>query len=129
MKEFVVSCNPINFDIGNYFTQKQEIVWKQSKKCSVGDYVYIYVGRPLSCLKYICKITETDLLADVIDEAFYKQQHLSQNSNTKYMRLKFLKEIEDQKLPLRSLLDNGLKTVQCTTEVCSRLSNYIRKSI
>lgn len=117
MKEYVVSNNPNRLNLKDYFLKSETVLWKQISKADISDYVYIYVGRPEKRLMYKCIIEAIDL--DITDEIadFYKKP-------TKCMMLRLVKKLPEKGLDLGNLLNNGLKTVQCATEVSDELHDY-----
>ncbi len=130
MRTLVLTCTPERFDVAKYFNMSKEIVWRQTKKCEPGDLAYIYVGRPLSCIKYICKVIETDISPEAISLDYYQNQTATvRNKNKPYMKIQLLQELNHVELCLPSLLEHGLKTVQCTTEASAELNGYIRSII
>ena len=126
MKEYVVSCNPTNFDIVKHFSNTGDVVWRQTKPCQVGDIVYIYVGRPYSAIKYCCVVIEANINASEINTPFYKQQSVTKRNREKpFMRLRLEQTLNEDGLRLPELIEHGLKTVQCTTMVNAPLKRYL----
>lgn len=53
MTEWIIPCNLKYYDVKGAFSKFKAIDWKQSaKNICVGDIVYIYVGKPISAIKY-----------------------------------------------------------------------------
>lgn len=128
MSEYVVSCNPRSFDIVRYFSDKAQVVWKQAKTCRIGDAIYIYVGRPYSRIMYRCIVQETNLLMPGKNE-YYLTHSVGRNKNRPYMTIELQCQMPDYGLSLEELTANGLKTVQCTTQVSKELGEYIEKIV
>lgn len=126
MRTLIITCTPNRFDVISYFKKYNTITWRQTKSCQPGDKAYVYVGRPLSCIKYLCEIIETDITSDSMDSDYYKTQSLTKrNKNKPFMKLKLLQEFAGKDLSLNDLFQHGLKTVQCTTEASSELKSYL----
>ncbi len=130
MKTLIVTCTPDRFDIISHFSSCNEVVWRQTKSCQVGDLAYIYVGRPLSRIAYLCKVKATNIQGSEISLEYYqRQQATSRNRNKPYMKLELLTELNYEGLALADLLNHGLKTVQCTTEASDELKKYLRSIV
>lgn len=126
MRTLIITCTPDRFDIASHFNSCDIITWRQTKPCQPGDKAYVYVGRPLSCIKYLCEIIETDITTDAIDSDYYNTQTPTKRSKNKpFMKLKLLYEFTGKELSLNELVQHGLKTVQCTTEASDDLKKYI----
>jgi hypothetical protein len=101
-------------------------MWKQVKNCSVGDIVYVYVGRPYSKLFYKCLVTQADIILS--DSEMQKHNYLrNENKDRKYMTLEMKSTLNVEGLDLQSLFAHGLKTVQCSTEINESLESYIKR--
>ena len=125
MSEYVVSCNLQNFNLIKHFEEYKEVVCKQTKKCAVGDTVYIYVGRPFSRLYYICDVIDVDLQS--VPQGYYLDGKIDHNAKRRYMRLRLSELLPESGLELINLQSHGLKTVQCATCVSDELHQYINR--
>lgn len=121
MATYVTSCNVQRFDILHFFEKEKQVYWKQISRCTSGDTVYIYVGRPHSRLMYKCIVLETGI--DDVECDYLADSH---NKKVKYMKIELVEEIKNC-IGLDDLLSNGLKTVQCATQASPELINYIEK--
>lgn len=126
MKEYIVCCNLQRFDLIKHFSTNNHVIWKQTKKCQIGEIVYIYVGRPYSRLYYKCVVKKNNMQDDNNQETIYSNG-IGKQRNSGFMELELVSVLAEEGMGLQSLLDNGLKTVQCTTEVDESLHNYIEK--
>ena len=124
MKEYVISCNLERFDLIKHFSHDRTVIWRQTKPCIPGDFVFVYIGRPYSRLYYRCKVVKSNIDNVPDSNAFYKNS-ICRQRNPKYMELELVNTLPDSKLGLAELLNNGLKTVQCSTQVSEELHNYI----
>ena len=125
MNAFVVVGNLQRFDIVDYFKSNKTVIWKQVSKCETGDRVFIYVGRPLSRLVYECRITKKDVS---IEGIHYLLPYAGKRKQP-HMELELIRELPVEGLSLKTLLDKGLKTVQCSTRIDDELKKYIDKVI
>ncbi len=110
----LVSCNPKYYNVVNAFAASSTLYWKQIlKDVSVDDEVFIYVARPVSAIKYRCKVLEAGVTnypasdaAYVIDGSYYETYPLK-------MQIELLEEYPDDKYTLKKLHSYGLKgTIQ-----------------
>ncbi|MBR2743625.1 MAG: MmcQ/YjbR family DNA-binding protein [Clostridia bacterium] len=67
-KSWIIPANPRYFDVDAAFESNPEIIWKQSSRICVGDIVYLYVGAPVSAVRYKCVVTAADMPYDYSDE-------------------------------------------------------------
>ncbi|SDB13345.1 HNH endonuclease [Eubacterium oxidoreducens] len=124
-KNWVFICNTSQYDIIAAFSNLNELYWKQSVNVSVGDTVYIYVGKPYSAIMYKCKVLEVDSEKDLIDDSPYVVNGYNFEDYGRYMRIKLEKSFDEDEFPLESLKENGLKTVQGPSIISDSLLNYL----
>ena len=129
MKTLILTCTPDKFDIVSFFQNNEEIVWKQTASCEVGYYAYIYVGRPISSLRYCCEVIETNIVDGECLPYHCDTTMPRSRRQRRYMRLKLLREIKNNELSLERLRAHGLKTVQCITVATDELKEYIEKTV
>lgn len=113
MNRWIVPCNINKYDVVNAFAKLPEIDWLQRlNDVKTGDHVYIYIGVPVSEIKYICEVVKTNMTtfnADLIDDGeFIIDKELENRDSKKYMRLRLLREVEDGVLSLQVLRDHGV---------------------
>lgn len=124
MAVWVIPCNEKYYDHKSAFANLKTIDWRQSTNVEKGDTVYIYVGKPRSCMLYKCVVIESDIRTpDTSDNIYEKGEGLRFAS--KYMRLKLIKKYKGETLQYRSLIMNGLKTVQGPSKASVELEQYI----
>ena len=121
METYITSCNLNKFNLISHFNQYTRVFWKDITKCNVNDIVYIYIGRPYSQLMYKCKVVEKDCDISGCDYVEDDKQRMR-----KFMKLELLSKISS-KISLENLLENGLKTVQCSTRASEQLITYINE--
>lgn len=56
---WLIPANPNIYDIESAFNDLEFIDWRKNANYSVGDYVYIYVSRPIQTIEYLCEVIET----------------------------------------------------------------------
>jgi len=61
MNYWIIPSNLEKFDVIGAFNLKQDIYWKQSVNISVGDFVLIYISKPIQQIRFLCEVLETDL--------------------------------------------------------------------
>lgn len=88
--EWIVPANPKYFDIDKAFQESRFLNWKQSSHISIGDIVYIYVGSPVSAIRYCCQVIHNNI----------PYSFTSKNVSMKYvMELKLLNTYEKDFCP------------------------------
>ncbi len=83
-KEWVYPANPRYFDLDHGFSVSDQLYWKQSSRVSVGDLVYLYYGMPFGEIRYLCEVTETDIVSKGADDGPIRMETLM-----RIRRLKF----------------------------------------
>ena len=101
---WLIPANPRLFDLDRAIRESEDgcFLWKQSSKVVPGDTLYIYVGAPVSAIRYRCRAVETDMPYS------YSDRHIR---ITKVMRLKAEKTFERQ-IGRDILRDHGVTTVR-----------------
>ena len=116
--EWLVPCNPKYFDVDAAFKKSGEIIWKQSSNIKTGDIVYLYVGAPLSAVRYKCEASEVDIPYD------YKDENLTIN---KVMKIRLLKKYDKDFLSFKILKDYGVYAIRGPRSIPEMLSDFINK--
>lgn len=112
MKYWIIPCNVKSYDVVGAFNELSEIDWKQSrnmKSAMTEDIVLIYLSRPYSCVKYICKIREVNKRNPTIDDTDYILNGDNYVNYGNYMQLELLESIDESLLTFENLKLNGLK--------------------
>jgi len=81
-KYYLVSANPMYYDIEHAFDNTDIINWKQGRGIKVNDIIFMYVAKPIQAILYMCKVIETNI------EYEYKSKELNIDS---LMKIKLLK--------------------------------------
>lgn len=127
MTEWLIPCNLKYYDAIGAFKKLKRIDWKQSaKSICVDDIVYIYVGKPISAIKFKCRVTKVNLNSIEIDDSEFiinGEQYVNYGN---HMELEFIKEYRDSDLTISLLAENGLKgQVQGPRRIDSTISKLI----
>lgn len=110
MTEWIIPCNLKYYDVKGAFSKFKAIDWKQSaKNICVGDIVYIYVGKPISAIKYKCRVNKTNLSKVEIDDSEFVINGENYENYGNHMELELIREYADTELTLDMLVENGLK--------------------
>ena len=116
-------CNIKRFDIESHFALSEEIVWKASRKYSVGDLVYL-LSAPVSQIRYRCQVCNESIPEHVVKvDAPYAYRPGS--ASKLYIKLKMEFVFPDGLLPYETLIANGLGTVQAQAQMPEKLIEYI----
>lgn len=110
MTDWIIPCNLKYYDVKGAFSKFKAIDWKQSaKNICVGDIVYIYVGKPISAIKYKCRVNKTNLSQIEIDDSEFIINGENYENYGNHMELELIREYADTELTLDMLVENGLK--------------------
>lgn len=110
MTEWIIPCNLKYYDVKGAFSKFKAIDWKQSaKNICVGDIVYIYVGKPISAIKYKCRVNKTNLSQIEIDDSEFIINGENYENYGNHMELELIREYADTELTRDMLVENGLK--------------------
>ena len=114
---WIVPANPKYYDIETAFTLSKDVIWKQSSKINKGDIVYMYVGAPVSAVKYMCEVKEVNIPYSYADK----------NVSMAYiMRMDVLKDYEDGVCGFSKLQELGIKAVRGPRTVTEDFLKYMK---
>ena len=127
MTEWIIPCNLKYYNVEGAFKKLKMIDWKQSaKNIFVGDIVYIYVGKPVSSIKYKCRVNKTNLASIEIDDSEFVIHGENYENYGRHMELELVHEYADTELTLGKLVENGLKgNIQGPRRVDSSIQKLI----
>ena len=125
MNTWIMPCNLKYFDINERFDSYDYVVWKNGAKILKDDVVYIYVGKPFSCIKYKCVVEDPDVEKSVLDENAYARIGEIER-NRKYMKLKKIYAYEDG-ITLAKLQELGLFGVRKQTRMDRKVLAYMNE--
>ena len=102
-KTWLIPANPKYVSVAELFRTENETVWKQSSAFIPGDTVYIYEGKPIGAVTFVCTVTETGIPYS------YHQDGLHMET---VMRLRLLGRIPPEAFPTERLKDFGVVSVR-----------------
>jgi hypothetical protein len=111
IESWYIPCNIRFCNVIDIIKHQGEIVWRRGASIHKGDIAYIYIGAPISEIRYKCIVTEEDVPKQVLQENLYARRS-DDGPKQKYMKLKVLCEYQPGRLPLKVLKENGLTQVQ-----------------
>lgn len=125
MTAWTIACNPSAYAVMGAFNKLSKINWKQSTNVEEGDIIYIYVGKPISGIRFKCEATKVNLERNDIDDSEFVLDGANYKNYGRYMELSLLETYDDIKYGLESLKENGLKAVQGPSRISDELSDYL----
>ncbi len=100
---WIVPANPRFCDIAPEFEKKTGILWKQGAGIRAGDTVFIYMGSPVSAVRYKCLVTETAIPYE------YSDRNIRM---TQVMKMDLLEEYPLSFCAAGRMRELGIKTVR-----------------
>lgn len=125
--EWIIPGNLKYYDVVGAFKKFDRLHWKQSTNIEVGDIVYIYVGKPVSAIRYKCIARKVGLECAIIDDSDYVIDGEVYRNYGRYMEIELLDEYEEKELAYKKLKENGLKSVQGPGKISGELSAFIKR--
>lgn len=116
--EWLIPANPKYFDVEKALEKNDTIIWKQSTDIKIGDIVYLYEGKPYSCIMHKFKVIEVNIPYEE------KNENLEIK---KVMRINLLKSYEKGKYSFDKLKEFGVNSVRGPRYMPLSLSKYINK--
>ena len=125
-KNWIVPCNPNDYDIDGAFNKFNVINWKQAKNYSVGDYIYIYVSGSQKHISYKAKVTKINVpKAELINDAEFVVND-ENYKDSKKMEIELVDRSNSEELNFSELKKHGLKSnLQSSIILTSPLLDYI----
>ena len=115
---WVIPANPKYYDVDEAFKKRNIIEWKQTSKVNKGDIVYLYVGAPVSSVRYICEVTESDIPFN------YKDENIK---ITHVMKIRKLKTLRKGLIDIKKVRELGVHNVQGPRKATKELIDFINK--
>lgn len=112
---WIVPGNPKYYDVDAAFAVSDVILWKQSSDIRVGDTVFLYVGAPISAVRYRCEAVAVDLPYPYADENVRMR---------KVMRIRRLKTYAPDAIPFSKLCELGIRAVRGPRTVTDAFLDY-----
>ena len=108
MAEWVIPCNIKYYDVDGAFRNLGCVNWKQvARRIDTGDIVYIYVAKPVSAIRYKCRVNKANLKAREIDDLDFVRDGSRYLHYGNYMELELLKAYDGSLFGLHTLRENG----------------------
>ena len=101
--KWIIPANPKYYDVEAAFRENEEIIWKQGKSILAGDIVYMYVGAPVSAVRYKCLVLET-MIPYELNTKDVRMTHV--------MKIRLLKEYDPGRFTFGWLKTVGINTVR-----------------
>ncbi len=112
---WVIPSNPRHFDVLRGFAENNDMLnWHQRADIHVGDTVYIYVGAPISAIRFCCEAVEVNLPPTAEEPR-------------KNMNIRRLETYPDDLWPRPFLLANGLNNIRGARTIPMALHEIIRQ--
>ena len=103
--KWIIPANPKYYDIDKEISESKDraILWKQSNSIAVGDTVFIYVGAPVSAIRYQCEAIEVDIPYSYSDEKL---------QINRAMRLKIIRKFDKFPISIERMKVHGVFAVR-----------------
>lgn len=127
--EYIIPCNPKYYNVSGAMFNLKIVDWKQTNKnIEIGDIVYLYIGNPISEIKYKCKVNKVNLPSCEIDDTKYVKNGEVFERYGNYMEIEFLKEYPDGYCTIKKMRDIGTKgNIQSQRTALKELVDYLDK--
>lgn len=114
MKYWLVPSNNSTFRIGDAIAAQGGVVdWRQSNNFAVDDMVFVYISKPLHCIKYRMEVVRVMINEEnhFNQEQFWtdKETYYSGLGMYQYVRFRLIETYPDGFLSLQHLHEHGLK--------------------
>ena len=110
MTNWIIPCNLKLYDVYGAFKALNSLDWMQSNpNIEVGDYVYIYVGAPVSAIVFKCLVTKAKLKKIEIDDSKYVINGDKYLSASLHMELKLIKQYPNDLFTAKILEEHDVK--------------------
>jgi 5-methylcytosine-specific restriction protein A len=111
---WIISANSNVYDHSSSFEHNNFIDWRQgNRKFRIGDIVYIYCTKPLQMIQYKCLVEKIDLdFSEIKDDKEYwlDQKKYLKSLEGKFIRLRLIEQVSNDKMRLDNLKKNGLNS-------------------
>ena len=129
MEKWIIICNPLKYEVEAAFNTFKIIEWKQSTNVQVGDLVYIYVGKYVGKIKYLCKVNKVNLSEIINDDTRFTIDGSGFMNHGRYMQLELINSFDEDLLSYRYLKENGLGSVRGPSRMDEKIEKYISSVI
>ena len=128
-------CNLQYYDVYGAFNEFDILFWRQNlKNIKIGDKVFIYIGKPESKLSFYCDVIDTNVSSDkalaIDDSRYYYDRENEDKKHCKYVKLRLISKINDNRYNLVQLNNNGVKgNIQSQREIKGEVLDFILKNM
>lgn len=133
MQNWMISANGKIYDHAAAFAEWGYIDWRQRANFNIGDQVYIYCTRPYKKVMYKTSVVKESMPFNQCTddrEYWYNLQEYEKAKFGRYVRLKLIKQVDNEELALENLKQHGLTTPpQGPIKINDELAKYIDKYI
>lgn len=110
MEQWIIPCNIKYYDVIGAFENLRCLDWKQSNPCiSIGDEVFIYIGKPISAILYKCRVNKANIKIREIDDSEFVLNGDPYQEYGNYMELELLEKFDRAQFNIEVLKEHGLK--------------------
>ena len=110
MEHWIIPCNLKYYDVVGAFRKLSRIDWKQSmKNVSIGDIVYVYVGKPIMAIMYKCRVTKINLPFVEIDDNEFVIDGTNYENYGNHMELELVESYAEDQITMDLLSFHGMK--------------------
>ena len=117
---WLIPANPAYFDVDAGFEAEDILFWKQSSSVHVGDEIYMYVGQPVSAIRYKCVAVEVDIPSHLSSE------HVKLDT---LMRIRLLAKLDKEVFTWEALGLYGVRAVRGPRSIPEKLKRDIDEFI
>jgi len=117
-EDWIIPANPAYYDIDADIAATGGIYWKQSRGMRLGDTVYIYVGAPVSSVRYRCVIEAENILEPGAADG---------GETPRVMRLRCVREYPQGMIGLARLRALGVQAVRGARRTGEAFSRAMRE--
>lgn len=109
---WLIAANPNTYKVELAFKELEYVDWKRNANYKNGDTIFIYVSKPVQAIKYMCEVINDNVNKNIHkdDKKYWlnqKQYEFEFNKNS-YIRIKLIKEFNNDMLTLEKLSSHGL---------------------
>ncbi|MED4032201.1 HNH endonuclease [Priestia megaterium] len=126
---WLVPANPNEYDLESAFSRYETLDWKRSCNYEKGDILFMYVSDNIQKVRYKVEVIEGLVRTNNVtyDSVFWMDdEKFKQSKEWKYMRFRFVDEVDTDELSLKKLREHGLKgNIQGAMKLTGELRNYI----
>ena len=114
---WLVPANPKYYDVIAAFNRSEVIDWKQSAAVKEGDFVYLYLGQPYSCVMYKCLVIETNIPYEYSDENL---------RISRLMKIQLLKKYQRGEISFAYLNSLGIRAIRSQRRISKQVSDKLK---